>query len=691
MTKRKNRDYIMGRYIFIMVGIILVAIAVAVRLFSTTVIHAAEWEAKAESLNRTRVVEPERGKILADDRTVLAANVNFYVPRLDLRSEGIKEDTLMRYLKPLCDSLAVISPYRTARQWEEQISDAYTHRYTKRGVRSFPIGNKLTYSQLQRMKKFPFIKLGSSKSGFYYEEQPRRCNPYGRMAARSIGKIAYDTIKKRVAGSSGLERALDDMLYGEPGEASSAQYANSIGLWEHKPAKKGYDVLTTINVALQEIVEQELSAVCKSSEADWGTAVLMEVNTGEIKAISNLKYYPKIDDYMEGENHAVMGYEPGSVMKPISMMMALEDGIVSDLDATIATGHSFAYAHARPITDSHGMASMRIRDVIAYSSNIGMAKIILRRYESQPGMFHHRLREMGFFDPLNIGISGETVPVVDSVGNKNWDRVKLSRMAYGYSTLIPPICTLAMYNAIANGGRYVRPRLVQRFMREGEPDSIVPLTYIRDQVCTPGNARKLAEMLRNVVEYGTGKSLRNDQVAIAGKTGTCYVTEVGRGYSSKKRLSFCGFFPYENPKYSCIVVMEGANCGAARSSGTVLKNVALKLYSLGMLNNISDFHASEQKSTTRPTFFATAADRSSNSKLVASAGIKELKRFRSPRNVPDGDVPEVIGLGAREAISRLEAAGLKVKLHGYGYVARQSVRAGTKAEKGTLVELTLRE
>ena len=691
MTKRKNRDYIMGRYIFIMVGIILVAIAVAVRLFSTTVIHAAEWEAKAESLNRTRVVEPERGKILADDRTVLAANVNFYVPRLDLRSEGIKEDTLMRYLKPLCDSLAVISPYRTARQWEEQISDAYTHRYTKRGVRSFPIGNKLTYSQLQRMKKFPFIKLGSSKSGFYYEEQPRRCNPYGRMAARSIGKIAYDTVKRRVAGSSGLERALDDMLYGEPGEASSAQYANSIGLWEHKPAKKGYDVLTTINVALQEIVEQELSAVCKSSEADWGTAVLMEVNTGEIKAISNLKYYPKIDDYMEGENHAVMGYEPGSVMKPISMMMALEDGIVSDLDATIATWHSFAYAHARPITDSHGMASMLIRDVIAYSSNIGMAKIILRRYESQPGMFHHRLREMGFFDPLNIGISGETVPVVDSVGNKNWDRVKLSRMAYGYSTLIPPICTLAMYNAIANGGRYVRPRLVQRFMREGEPDSIVPLTYIRDQVCTPGNARKLAEMLRNVVEYGTGKSLRNDQVAIAGKTGTCYVTEVGRGYSSKKRLSFCGFFPYENPKYSCIVVMEGANCGAARSSGTVLKNVALKLYSLGMLNNISDFHASEQKSTTRPTFFATAADRSNNSKLVANAGIKELKRFRSPRNVTDGEVPEVIGLGAREAISRLEAAGLKVKLHGYGYVARQSVRAGTKAEKGTLVELTLRE
>lgn len=688
MTKRRNRDYIMGRYILIMLGIVAVAVAVGIRLFSTTVIYADKWEAKAESLNRTSLVEPERGKILADDRTVLAANVNFYTPRLDLRSEGIKNDTLMHYLKPLADSLAIISPYRSAKQWEELIANTYNHRFTKRGARSFPIGNKLTYSQLQRMKKFPFINLGRGKSGFYYEEQPRRCYPYGRMAGRSIGKLTYDTTKKRIAGNYGLERALDDMLYGIPGEASSTQFANSIGLWEHKPAVKGYDVLTTINVTLQEIVEQELLSVCRTTEADWGTAVLMEVETGEIKAISNLKYYPSIHDYAEGENRAVWGFEPGSVMKPISMMVALEDGIVSNLDATIATGHSFAYAHARPITDSHGMASMRIRDVIAYSSNIGMAKIILRKYESQPGMFHHRLRTMGFFDPLNVGISGETIPVVDSVGNKNWDRVKLSRMAYGYSTHIPPLCTLTIYNAIANGGRYVRPRLVQRFMREGEPDSIVPLSYIRDQVCSPVNAHKLAEMLRNVVEYGTGKSLNNDRVAIAGKTGTCYVNVAGSGYSSKKRLSFCGFFPYENPRYSCIVVMEGANCGAARSSGTVLKNVALKLYSLGLLNNSSDFRLNASDNPTKPTFFASSSDLSS---IAAEAGIASRKQFRNPRPTVTGEVPDVTGMGAREAISHLERTGLRVKLHGIGYVARQSLKPGTKAEKGDLVELTLRE
>lgn len=688
MTKRRNRDYIMGRYVLIMLGILAVAIAVSVRLFSTTVLKADEWEAKANRLNRTRLVEPERGKILADDRTVLAANVNFYIPRLDLRSEGIKEDTLMRYLKPLADSLAVISPYYTSRQWADSILDTYKRRYTKRGSRSYPIGNKLTYSQLQRMKKFPFLCKGVFKSGFYYEEQPRRCNPYGRMAARSIGKVGFDTAKIRVGGLSGLERALDDLLYGEPGEARSAQYANTIGLWEHKPAKKGYDVVTTINVGLQEIVEQELSAVCKTTCSDWGTAVLMEVATGEIKAISNLKYYPGIDDYAEGENHAVIGYDPGSVMKPISMMLALEDGIVSNLDAVIATGHSYAYRGARPITDSHGMASMRIRDVIAYSSNIGMAKIILSKYENQPGMFYHRLHQMGFLDPLNVGISGERIPSIDSLGNRNWDKIDLSRMAYGYTVLVPPLCTLTMYNAMANGGRYVRPRLVKRFMREGEPDSIVPLTYIRDQVCTPGNARKLAEMLRNVVEYGTGKSLNNDRVAIAGKTGTCYVNEPHKGYTGKKRLSFCGFFPYENPRYSCIVVMEGANCGAARSSGTVLKNVALKLYSLGLLNNSSDFRLNASDNPTKPTFFASASDLSS---IAAEAGIASRKQFRNPRPTVPGEVPDVTGMGAREAISHLERTGLRVKLHGIGYVARQSLKPGTKAEKGDLVELTLRE
>ena len=708
--KRKNRDFIMGRYVLISVGILAAAIAVACRLFSTTVIYSKDWENKVDSLLVHEAdIQPERGKILADDRTVLAADVNFYIPRMDLRAEGIKEDTLKAYLPAMSDSLAKYFPYRSSKEWRDYIWNGYENRNTIKGARSYPLGNRLSYGQVMLLRKMPFFSKRRDKTGLYWEKVSRRCNPYGKMAARSIGKFGYDTVHKRPAGVSGLEFAFDSLLRGVPGKAQTTQFNKGIGQYEVVPAKRGYDVMTTINVELQDIVEEELQKVCEETEAYWGTAVLMEVSTGKIKAISNLQYSPKLNKYVEGTNHAVIGYEPGSVMKPISMMVALEDGIVNDINAQITTGRSYAYAGARPITDAHAYTSMSIADVIAYSSNIGMAKIILRKYESQPGMFHHRLRQMGFFDPMHIGIAGENIPIVDSLGNKNWDKIKLSRMAYGYSTYIPPLSTLAMYNAIANDGKYVRPRLVERFMRDGEPDSIVPLSYIREQVCTPTNAAKLRKMLFEVVEnpHGTGKSLKNDKVHIAGKTGTCYVyvsaaeaRDLHRdfgytgpvGYTAMKRLSFCGFFPYENPKYSCIVVMQRANRGAAASSGRVLKNIALKLYSKGLLNNSSDFRNDAQAKSggSKAMLYATVNGTAGRSELVSTLGLSNYKYYNTPKREGENLVPDVIGLSVREAIARLEDAGLKVRFTGAGFVVSQSLRPGTHFVKGQRVDLRLR-
>lgn len=707
--QRKNRDFIMGRYALISVGILGVALAIICRLFSTTVIYSAEWEHKVDSLLvHENDIRPERGKILADDRTVLAADVIFYVPRMDLRAEGINRDTLKAYLPAMCDSLAKYFPYRTSKEWKTYIWNGYEHRDTVKGARSYPLGNRFSYGQIMRLRQMPFFSLSRAKTGLYWESQMRRCNPYGKMAARSIGKFGYDTASHRYMGMSGLERALDSMLRGTPGRTQSTQFTKGIGQYEVIPPKKGYDVLTTINVELQDIVEEELQKVCEETEAYWGTAVLMEVSTGKIKAISNLQYSPNKHKYVEGINHAVIGYEPGSVMKPISMMVALEDGIVNDINTQIATGKSYAYAGARPITDAHAYTSMPIWGVIAYSSNIGMAKIILSKYDRQPGMFHHRLRQMGFFDPLRVGIAREGIPVVDSLGNKNWDKIKLSRMAYGYSTFIPPLNTLTMYNAIANNGKYVRPRLVERFMREGEPDSIVPLSYIREQVCTPTNAAKLRKMLFEVVNdpHGTGKSLKNDKVHIAGKTGTCYVylskheaEDLHRdfgytgpmGYTSMKRLSFCGFFPYENPKYSCIVVMQRANRGAAASSGKVLKNIALKMYSKGLLGNSSDFHSNNAAANHGKTMlYATASGRNGRTTMVEKLGLANYKYYNTPKNEGENLVPDVLGLSVREAIVRMEEAGLKVHFSGVGFVASQSLRPGTHFVKGQRVDLRLR-
>ena len=229
---------------------------------------------------------------------------------------------------------------------------------------------------------------------------------------------------------------------------------------------------------MQDIVENSLNDVLTACDADWGVAVLMEVSTGNIKAISNLEKNRAGTEYIEGMNRAVLGYEPGSVVKTLSMMIALEDGIVTDVEQVIPTGRAFPYAGGRPITDSHACDAMPVREVIERSSNIGMAKIITSRYGDNPGAFYSRLKQLGFLDPMNTGIAGERPPRIDSVANNRGGRIALSRMCYGYSTEIPPLYTLSIYNAIANDGVYVKPRLVKELISTNGVDSVLPVAYM---------------------------------------------------------------------------------------------------------------------------------------------------------------------------------------------------------------------
>ena len=711
--KSKNKNYILNRYGFISACIIAIAIGIVCTLIKTTVINRGKWNEKASVvLEKTTTIEPERGKILSDDGSILAANLQYYKAKIDWATEGIKDVILMQHIDLLCDSLAAFSQERgmtkTAQEWKSELKaklygfDKRTTNLKKRLAekgkdttktvrdRSHVLFTNLTHGDYLRLRKFPYFRLNKNKTGFTYETYTRRCKPYGSMASRSIGIVAEDSATRTRHGVNGLERALDSLLYGIPGETRKEQLTNTIVNWEEKPAKKGYDIMTTINIGLQDILEEELYKMCVESHADWGTAILMEVKTGKIKAISNLEWNNKANDFIEGRNNAVLGFEPGSVMKPISMMIALEDGIVNDIDKVITTGYSYAYAGGRPITDSHGAASMPIRQVIGASSNIGMAKIILSKYESAPGKFYSRLKGMGFFEPLNTGIAGEEIPHVDSLGNKNWDKIALSRMAFGYTTRIPPMSTLAMYNAIANDGKYIRPRLVEKFIYNGEVDSIVPETYIRSQVCSPENAAKLRIMLHDVVWKApcTARILQNEYVEIAGKTGTCFDVEDG-AYTNKKRLAFCGFFPYENPQYTCMVLMRGADRGAARCSGMVLKNVALRMYSRGMLGNSSDYKKDNEKAVKTSTFYASN-EKHRRKTVAQNLGIKSSNSFKTPVAIKGDSVPSVIGLSAKEAVAVLEKKGLSARLNGAGYVVAQSLTAGSGYRHGQLINLTLR-
>lgn len=703
--KQTNKRHILVRYA-IVVGIMLTFSAVIVwDLFKTTVVQAPQWNKKADSVLTSIVpIEPERGKLLADNGTVLAANLQYYVLRIDWFTEGIKEDTLMKDIGPLCDSLAAFDNSKSAAEWRQQILQD-RKEILDAPKRVGPDGKKgrknhayklfsymLTHNEYERVRQFPFLRRAKNKNGFYYEKHNRRIKPYGNMAARSIGNVGQDSLSPSIHGRSGLEMALDSLLYGVPGKAQSIQLTNSIVKAESVPAVKGYDITTTINVQLQDLVENELNDMCVKSGARWGTCVLMEVATGEIKAISNLEWNDAAGGYIEGRNHAVLGYEPGSVVKTISMMVALEDGIVSNIDAPIATGSSWTYAGGNPITDHPGGATRTPRQIIEMSSNIGMAKLIVKKYGDNPEGFAKRLEEMGFFEPFNLGIAGETTPWFQNAKIAYGGRVVLSRQAFGYGSRIPPLCTLAMYNAIANDGKYVRPHLFKKLSREGEPDSIIPVSYIRNQVCSPENARKLRIMLHDVVwgSHGTArKSVQDDKVEIAGKTGTALTTSGGQ-YGAQKRLAFCGFFPYDKPKYSCIVLMLGANLGAAACSGVVVKNIARKMYARGLLGPAPDYTLDNEDKDSKlyPTLYASMNNYAADN-IKRGLGVQTSHHYARPQKVEKG-VPNVVGLNVREAIKLLEDAGLIVHFTGSGMVTGQDLPAGSAYKRGQRINLRLR-
>ena len=707
--KQNNKRHILMRYALVVGIMLLFSVAIVWSMFKTTVVHAAAWNEKADQvLTETIPIEPERGKLLADNGSVLAANLQYYVVRIDWFTDGIKTDTLMKDIGPLCDSLAAFDNTMDAAQWKKKIlqdrkaildaakNPAPGKKARKnRAYRLFPY--MLTHNEYERVRQFPFLRRPKNKNGFYYEKHNRRMKPYGDMAARSIGNVGEDSLSSSIHGRSGLEMALDSLLYGTPGVAQSIQLTNGIVRAESVPAVKGYDITTTINVQLQDIVENELNDMCIETGADWGTCVLMEVATGEIKAISNLERNKTTGEYVEGVNHAVLGYEPGSVVKTISMMVALEDGIVSDINQPIPTGSDWMYA-GRNISDRpHGAATRTPREIIETSSNIGMAKLIVKDYGHNPGGFRKRLEGMGFFEPFNSGIGGEMVPNYPVLGNKNWDKLSLTRQAYGYATTIPPLYTLAIYNAIANDGKVVRPHLFKKLSREGEPDSIIPVSYVRKQVCSPENAQKLRIMLRDVVwgSHGTARHwVQDEDVEIAGKTGTAFTNAAGQ-YGAKKRLAFCGFFPYEHPKYSCIVLMLGADRGAGASSGLVLRNIAHKMYARGMLGNSPDYASvskdkakDAKESKNYPTLYASMSDKPAIN-VKRGLGIQAPHSYARPKQNEKG-VPNVIGLSVREAIKMLEDAGLNVSFTGSGMVTGQSLAAGSNYTRGQRINLRLR-
>lgn len=692
--ENKIREGIIGRYRGIFMLIAFFALLVAGRLFKTTAIDAPHWNAKADStLLSTVSLNPERGNILAADGSLLAVNVRYYEVRMDFRAPSFDEKDFEGNLDALCDSLSRFSK-TPAGKWRETFRKELDKRPSERS-RKVLIGKKLSRMEWERLRTFPFYDTKKGRRTLSKTPRFDRVKPYGRMAYRSIGNL--DSTGRH--GGSGLEKALDSLLFGKPGLGKKVQLANGIRNWEEIAPERGYDIKTTIDVRMQDILETELYDMCRKAEPEWATAVLMEVATGEIKAISNLAWNKTTQDYGESINYALLSWELGSVMKPISLMIAIEDGIVK-ADDPITIGGSFPYAGARPITDTHGIgANPTVTDVLAGSSNIGTARIITKGFGEQPWQFRKRLEDIGFFDRLNVGLAGEGTPTVLDLGesgmrmDNRW-RVNLSRCCYGYAVQLPPVHNLAIINAIANGGVFVRPRLVSELWKKDSLCEKIPVGYVRERICRPEVAAALRNMMRDVIwskkkGVPTAPLLQNNFVTMAGKTGTARIYEPGAGYSNRLRLTFSGFFPAESPKYSCIVVFNASKTmrGPQYCSGRVAMNVALKMYARGMLGNESDYRNEPDNEDVAATLMGLPVRETD--KIIKGLGLKKFKQY--PRkDVPEGTVPSVVGMGLREAVAVLEGAGMDVaQVSGSGYVARQIPAAGSDLKGHEKVTLTL--
>ena len=712
-----NHLFVISRFAIVIAGILLIALGIVFKLVDTTVVHASDWNKKAgRMLNDTIYTTPLRGEILASDGSILATNLNYYDIRIDFHASRFRIIEYSDSIPMLADSLAKYFTFRSRQQWIDHLSKPLSKPRSERS-RNYLLVKAVPESMVKKVKKFPFFRMrkNANYTGLKTDEVLKRAYPYGDMAQLSIGRVG-EVPTGGVHGISGLEKALDSMLFGEKGMKTKRLFTRGAGYCEERAPKKGHNLTTTIDVTMQDILEYELGDMLVKSHAHWGTAILMEVATGDIKAISNLERdTTKNDDvYFEAMNRAVLAYEPGSVMKVMTMAVALKEGYAHPISRLYnIEGGGYPYGGRKRISDTHSPSQLPVSRFMEYSSNIGMVKLTMPHFESNPNGFRAKLAEMGFFDRFNTGIALEQPPFFPKLTNDAGGRLNLSRMVFGYTTMIPPLYTCAFYNAIANDGRFVRPRMVKSMQFHDGRDSVIPVSYVRDRILSPEDAAILRKMMHDVVweQGGTAKALRDKTVEIAGKTGTCKIArEAPRDSTGKRiknipftpgyieghyRVAFCGFFPYENPKYTCIVVISDPHApyrGPAVSSGTVLKNVAKKLYARGLFPSPADSIDSREsgKPVQPPTLYASY-NYARNAVLHKDLHLSDSRAIKYPQKTEGRSVvPDVRGIGLREALARLEGAGYSVDFSGIGYVESQQPEPGTKAGPRTKVKLNLR-
>ncbi|QBQ40217.1 PASTA domain-containing protein [Sphingobacterium psychroaquaticum] len=684
------------------------ALLVFGKLLHLQYVDGGEWRAMVDSLTiRERVIEAARGNIYSNDGSLLATSVPEYELRFDAMSIPEEaNDVFNSKVDSLAVSLASFFKDKSARQYLAMLKGARQkkQRYTL-------IKRDVTHQELKELKKFPLFKVFKEGKKRYSSSlvairENKRILPFTNLAARTIGykNTKGDTVRV------GLEGAYGSYIDGRSGSQIMQRIAG--GFWvpvnrevEVAPVD-GSDIISTLDVNMQDMAQRALEKQLIASDADNGCVILMEVKTGEVRAIANFTRDSE-GVFREKYNYAIaQGADPGSTFKLASYLALLDDKYV-DLSSSVDIGNGTYKVPAHTIKDSHApkKSVLTVLEAFEESSNVAIAKLVNTHYGSQPAKYTSKLHQFGLAQPLGLQIPGEVNPWVKTPESKTWSKLSLVQMAYGYELRLTPLQTLSLYNAVANDGKMIAPLFVKEIRHLGNTVQKFEARVVNKQIASSEAISKAKKMLEGVMTEGTGKRLSSPLYSSAGKTGTAQMNDGARGYGQRRyQSSFAGYFPAENPKYSIIVVIRNPRKGyyGGAIAGPVFKELADMVYANDMtLHGTLAARKVNTAGTKVPTTLSGSKEASTkvyNALGFTPTNLNSLlqRRDTSDKPVPfietqikEGVVPNVMGMGLTDAIFTMENAGFKTRVSGKGRVVNQSLLAGMNLKVGTPINLVL--
>ena len=707
MAEKKDikKDFLWRIYLMY-VFIVLFGLSVIIKVCTIQFAEGDYWREKEQELTMKYFnIEASRGNIFSADGSLLATSVPIFELRMDVVSEPVTDKIFYEKLDSLSEKLALTFNHRSKNEWRAALKSA-----RKNKERYFLIARKVNFATLKEVRSFPVFKLGKYKGGLIVLQQSRRELPFKNLAQRTIG---YDRKSNKPLG---IEGAYNKDLQGVSGKRLMQKIAGGV----YKPINQdneiepqnGNDIITTIDANIQDVAHHALEKQLKAQDAHHGCAILMEVKTGAIKAMVNLT---RLDSgsYAETFNYAIgEGTEPGSTFKLASIMAAIEDGY-TDLDEIVDTeGGRKAYAGGYIMKDSHdgGYGKITVKQVFEKSSNVGTSNIVMKYYKKQPQKFIDRLYAFGIQKPLGIALPGEATPYIKDTKSKLWSALSLPLMSIGYEEQLTPLQTLNFYNTVANNGKMMRPQFVKEIQSKGQVIKSFAPIVLNPAICSQNTIDKAREMMEGVVKEGTATFLRTAPYQIAAKTGTAQIALGNKGYTQDGKktymASLCGYFPAKDPLYSIIIVVSAPSKAAYYGNevaGPVFREIADKVYS-----NSKEIHKPLQIDTAGAIVHVPMLKAGKKSDIQEIAKVLSLKTALLDDNstyvwpqmsketyslssisTKESEVPQLVGMGLRDALTILENQKIIVKVVGRGVIKKQSLAAGTKVIKGTTITIEL--